>query len=305
MKPNWLRWLGRDFPPAYELAVRAQEKSRIVAGQLRPGRAADRPTGALDAAALGAELTALGVRPGDALMMHSSWDRARVLAPSPVALVSTVRELLGPDGTLCMPTYPELSATDPSAVFDLRKSPSRAGLITEIFRRTPGVSRSAHLRSVAAAGPLGAELLREHHLSPYPSGTLSPYAKLAEVGGKVLCVGVGAEYNSMFHCAEDILEEDFPAPVYENGLFVTRIRREDGTVIEVPAYERGTRWHYCADAARMLPYLEDVLARRFIGDVELSVVAADKFLERLLMLARLGIHMYGFRFPSPAKVLNR
>jgi len=158
---------------------------------------------------------------------------------------------------------------------------------------------------VAAAGPLRAELLGEHHLSPYPSGTSSPYAKLAKVRGKVLCLGVGAEYNTMFHCAEDILRDDFPVSVYEDGLLAIQVRREDGTITAVPAYERASRWHYCADAARMLPYLEDLLARRTIRGVEVSLVAADQFLERLLMLARRGIHMYGFQFPSPSRVVNR
>ena len=163
---------------------------------------------------------------GDALLVHSSWDAARALAPSPPELITAIRQLLGDEGTLCMPTFPRMSAADPDALFDVRRSPSGAGLVTEVFRRTPGVTRSLQMRSVSAIGPLASDLLSEHHLSPYPSGELSPHVKIAAKGGKVLCLGVGPNTNTLFHCPEDLLKEDFPAPVYENGQLAIRVKQK-------------------------------------------------------------------------------
>jgi hypothetical protein len=160
------------------------------------------------------------------------------------------------------------------------------------------------MRSVSAIGPLASDLLREHHLSPYPSGELSPHVKLAAKGGKILCLGVGPNTNTLFHCPEDLLKEDFPAPVYENGQLAIRVKREDGTAISVATFERTARWHNCADPARLLPYFDGLIEERTIAGVDASLVPASAFLERVLFLARRGIHMYGFRFPSPARVLR-
>ena len=53
-----------------------------------------------------------------------------------------------------------------------------------------------------------------------------------------------------------------------------------------------------------VPYFEDLMKRRDINGVEVSLVAAEQFLGRLLFIARKGIHMYGFSFPPPRKVLT-
>jgi len=296
-----MRLLGREAPRGYEFAARAREKLRIVVTDRLPRPQPNVRQPALDASALQEALADLGVEPGDTLMVASSWEHASAVAASPVALVQTLLGLLGPEGTLCMPAYPVLL---PGAAFDLRRTPSRAGLVTEIFRRMPGVRRSAQLSSVAAVGPRADELLGQHHLSPYASGPLSPHAKIAETGGKVLCLGVGAEYNTLLHCAEDFLQKDFPAPVYEDGLRDIEVVHDDGTRSQVQAYQRAARWQYCADGVRLMKYFEDLLSRRSIASKEASLVAADAFLERVLLLAERGIHMYGFRFPPVTRTLS-
>ena len=116
-------------------------------------------------------------------MVHSAWERAGPLAASPAALIAALQEAVGPSGTLCMPAYPRLRPTEP-IVFDLRRTPSNAGLVSEVFRRMPGALRSRQLRTVASLGPLAEELTGEHHHSPYASGKTSPYAKLADVHGR-------------------------------------------------------------------------------------------------------------------------
>lgn len=304
-KPNWLRRLARDWPAGFQLVMRVREKSRIVAGDVLPAKARQRATPAhLNRGALLDALSALGVESGDTLMVHSAWENAAALAPTPAELVGALQETIDESGTLCMPAYPRLSRGEPSR-FDVRRTPSTSGLLSEVFRRTPGALRSAQLRSVAAVGPRAAELTAEHHLSPYASGRQSPYAKLAAVGGKVLCLGVGPEFNTMFHCGEDTLESEFPVHVYEDGLSQVQVVGEDGTEMTVATYVRSERWTNCCDAVRLFPYLRDVFQQGEINGVAACLIPADAFLERLVALARSGIHMYGFRFPPPRRVAGR
>jgi aminoglycoside N3'-acetyltransferase len=247
-------------------------------------------------------LVELGLRRGDTLMVHSAWTNLSGLASSPAALIQALRNLVGPQGTLCMPAH-AARGWPRTGVFDIRRTPSGTGLVTEVFRRTEGVRRSYHLNSVAAVGAVAPFLLDEHHQSPYAAGPLSPYARLAEVGGWVACLGVGPESNTMFHCGEDVLQEEFPVRVYGPAPRILRVCTEAGRTLDVPMWYRDERWTYCCDPVRLLPYFPDLILHRVLGSVDLFAMPSRAFLERLLFLAGKGIHMYGFRFPTPAAVL--
>jgi aminoglycoside 3-N-acetyltransferase len=306
-KPTLIRLLGRDFPALYELQLRAREKAAIIARRHRgavvhtPPRQAQRAKAVPLAEGVFAKaLAELGVEAGDNLTIHSSWDGCGRLAASPVAVIRELRVAVGGAGTLCMPASPRGGVFRENA-FDVRRSPSESGLLSEVFRRLPDTRRSLQQRSVAAQGPMAAELTREHHLSPFASGLESPYGKLATLGGKVLFLGVGAETNTMFHCGEDILREQFPVQVYPSEPRTFRALDADGSAHVVSTYVRAARWTYCCDAVRMLPYFADLITSRSLDGVQLSLIDAGAFLERLLALARIRVHMYGFRFPSPSR----
>jgi len=75
-------------------------------------------------------------------------------------------------------------------VFDARLTVSRMGLITEVFRRAPGVVRSVHpTHSVAVWGSRADAIVAGHELADTPCGRLTPYAKLLDYDGKILLAG--------------------------------------------------------------------------------------------------------------------
>jgi aminoglycoside 3-N-acetyltransferase len=278
--------------------LRVKEKTRLVVADLRGTRRTAPRRDGPPLPELRELLASRGIGRGDCLMVHSSWDALSGGISSPTELISCLRELVGSQGTLCMPAYHRFRPGQ-EPVFDLKRTPSAAGLVTEVVRRLPGARRSAQQRSVAAHGPAAEELVREHHLSPYPSGPVSPHAKLAELRGKVLCLGVGPEFNTMFHCGEDILGPQFPVSVYEEGESELRVRTEAGEELAVRNLVRSDRWTQVGDAVRLLPYLDRAVQSRTLAALEVHLTQAAPFLEQLLALARQGIHMYGFRFPSP------
>ena len=113
------------------------------------------------------QLIALGVRRGGTLLVHTSF-RA-VATGTPAGLIATLREVLGPDGTLVMPT---MTAGD--EVFDPASTPTiDMGIVAETFWRQPGVIRSTHPGgSFAAIGPNAAAICAPQPLSP-PHGVES------------------------------------------------------------------------------------------------------------------------------------
>ncbi len=106
----------------------------------------------------------------------------------PADIIEMMLDLVGPKGTLVMPTFP--LNPDPARELRIDSAPSSTGLVSEMFRRMPGVERSIHLySSVTALGPDAAYLTSGHHLGKYPWGETSPYGRLLELKG--LMVGLG------------------------------------------------------------------------------------------------------------------
>jgi aminoglycoside 3-N-acetyltransferase len=99
-----------------------------------------------------------GVRRGDVLMLHSDAIVLAQLPPMTVeqrfdVLFDALDEVLGPNGTLVLPTFTySFTKGEP---FDPATTPSTVGLLTEAFRTRPGVRRSRDpIFSMAARGRL-------------------------------------------------------------------------------------------------------------------------------------------------------
>ena len=180
-------------------------------------------------------LLQLGVLPGDVLMVHSAFDRFLGFHGGPVDVIRALQQVVGPDGTLMMPTIPfqgsaiEYALGEP--VFDARQTVSRMGLITEVFRRAPGVVRSVHpTHSVAVWGSKADAIIAGHELADTPCGRLTPYAKLLDYDAKILLAGVPASTMTFCYFVAEELESRLPVPVLTQERYPMRWKDRDGTV---------------------------------------------------------------------------
>jgi aminoglycoside 3-N-acetyltransferase len=193
-------------------------------------------------ASLVRDLSSLGVREGMTLLVHSSLSRLGWVSGGAAAVILALVEAIGPNGTLVMPTHsgdmsdpkmwrnppvpkawwPVIYESMPAYRPDL--TPTRGmGMISETFRGLAGVLRSNHPQvSFAAYGPNAAQITNGHSLS-HGMGEESPLARLYDLDGWVLLLGVGHENNTSLHLAETRAE--FPgkkmvkngAPILEDG----------------------------------------------------------------------------------------
>jgi aminoglycoside 3-N-acetyltransferase len=159
---------------------------------------------------------------GDVVFIHSSLDGLK-LDFSWLRIMQLLRNAVGKEGTLLFPTYPKPSSLQflrEGHVFDVRRTPSFMGALTEIARRTPGAVRSLHpTKSVCALGPAAEMLCAAHHGSPYPYDSNSPYFKFLDLKAKAIGLGITTARMSFVHTVDDYFKQAFPVRVYDPELF--------------------------------------------------------------------------------------
>ncbi|MBL8673569.1 MAG: AAC(3) family N-acetyltransferase [Rhodospirillales bacterium] len=170
---------------------------------------------------LARDLAALGVAPGDVLLVHCALSSLGWVVGGAPAVVAAVTRAVGPDGTIAMPTQsghltdpaewqappvprewlPVIRANMPA--FDPATTPTRRmGVVAENFRTHPGALRSRHPHvSFAARGPRAAEITAGHGYDD-GMGENSPLARLYDLDASVLLLGVGHARNTSLHLAE-------------------------------------------------------------------------------------------------------
>jgi aminoglycoside 3-N-acetyltransferase len=190
---------------------------------------------------LTADLRALGVAPGDLIMVHSSLKSLGFVAGGVQAVVEALLAAVGSEGTIIVPTH-TTDNTDPAGWrnppvpepwwpvirsapgFDPLRTPGRRmGVISEVVRAWPGAIRSGHPHvSCAAIGPQAAEVTAGHDLAE-SHGEQSPIGAVYRLGGKVLLLGCGHDSNTSLHLAE---RRQASPPMAETG---AAILDADGT----------------------------------------------------------------------------
>jgi aminoglycoside 3-N-acetyltransferase-4 len=166
----------------------------------------------------------LGIMPGDVLLVHTSFRAVGPLENGPLGLIAALREALGPEGTLVMPSW---SGNDDEP-FDPKTSPASPdlGATADLFWRLPGVRRSDHLQAFAASGPVAEAILADPLPLP-PHIPESPVGRVHDHDGKVLLLGVGHDANTTVHLAELIANVPYRTPSYCTVIEDGRRRRID------------------------------------------------------------------------------
>jgi aminoglycoside 3-N-acetyltransferase len=180
-----------------------------------------------------AALRRVGIRQNDVVLVHCSFDGLKGFKGSASDVITALQTVVGDGGTILMPNQPFLgsaiSYVNSGRAFDVRRTPSQMGLVSEIFRRSPGVLRSVHpTHPVAAWGAGARELIADHHAATTPCGKGTPYTRFAERNGKILFLGTNFEVMTYFHCLEEELEPFMPKSPFTQETFEIRSKNEQG-----------------------------------------------------------------------------
>lgn len=194
-----------------------------------------------DARQLKTALRRMGVSESDTLLVHSNFEPHSGFRGTPQDLVNALAELVGDKGNLLMVSIPFRGSSYDhlmlNKVFDVRKTLSMMGLVTEIFRRKKGTLRSLHpTHPVLAYGKDAAGLVEGHEKCLYPCGPGSPFDKFRAARGKILFFDVGFGSITFFHYVEHLLQAQAPRPVYDERLFEATVVDAMGEKVTVRTY---------------------------------------------------------------------
>ena len=166
-------------------------------------------------------LKTLGLAAGDVVIVHCALSSMGEVKGGPDTLIDALLETVGDQGTVVMPTF---SSERP---FNKERSPTFLGQVPEAFRTRKSSLRSLHpLVPVSAIGRDADYIVEGHEKCMAPQGNGSPYAKINELNGKILLLGVDLDRCTSLHIVEILANA--PYLLNEAGEYLD----ENGTIVE-------------------------------------------------------------------------
>ena len=174
---------------------------------------------------------ALGLAPASVLFVHSALSSMGHVEGGAAAVVDAFLDVLGPAGTLVVPTFTFAHGRRGGPVFDPARDPSEMGLITEETRTRQDAQRSCHLlHSVAALGSRAGEITALHGPSAWAAD--GPFWKLHELDAQILLLGVPYLRCTYFHLLEQLVQVR-----YRRWSEVeAHVRTQDGSLRPLPTF---------------------------------------------------------------------
>jgi aminoglycoside 3-N-acetyltransferase len=248
-------------------------------------------------------LSAGGLGPGDTVFFQASMARFGHIQGGGEAVIEALEGVLARDGVVAMPSFPfktgmaEYLSSDP--VFDIRRTPSAMGTISERFRVLPGTRRSLHpTHPVCARGPGAAELVVGHESASTPFGEGTPFVNLVRRGAHQVWFGTDVHAFTIYHAFECMLGARFPIKVFLDEPVRARCIDAEGrervveTLVHDPTVARRRIRSDSRQVVRQRLLDSGVMRSVRLGAGEILVASMPEMFELLEGLLRDGLTIY-------------
>ena len=224
------------------------------------------------------DLQMLGVKEGDAVLVHSSM-KALGTRFTPEEVIAALQESVGESDTLLMPALTYENVTPENPVFDSELTQPCIGLLPETFWRMPDVVRSVNpTHSVCAWGNLAHTLTVGHRMDNTAVGVHSPFMLLPCYKGKLLFIGDVLNACTFMHGVEEIVKPPYIRPAAERCYIVNGESRK---------YVMGDAFGWGSEFQRIGEILEEPDIRRGkIGEANAFLIDARALLAAALLKMR-------------------
>jgi aminoglycoside 3-N-acetyltransferase len=216
-------------------------------------------------------LKRLGIKKGDHLLVHTALGSFGKVAGGAETVIEALLEMVGAEGTVMMPTFGL-----PGETFDVKKSETTLGAVPQAFWKRKSAVRSRHPRAaVAVIGEKAKWLVAGHESEVLAHGENTPYVRLAEIGGKILLLGVDQDRSTMLHVAEVLTRQPY-------------LRTWDGAYVDGSGKVQKKSWPFFPgphrDFIALQNWLESLwlVKKTLIGSCVAQVMPAAELLDALL-----------------------
>jgi len=241
----------------------------------------------------------LGIERGDTILVHSSFNFFNGFQGNPQDVIYCLINLLGENGNLLMVSLPYESSSyeylRKGPVFDVRSTPSKMGILSEIFRRKEGVFRSLHpTHPLLAFGKDAAWIVEGHHKCLYPCGKDTPFDKFRSRNGKVLFFDVPFGTFTFIHYIEDEIKDMLPFQLYRNEPMTARVLGYNGDEFIVKTFTFGDFAVKNRNPSILENFLlkEKMLKKTKIGKTKLMLVGAEDAVQCARKMVEEKVYFY-------------
>lgn len=204
------------------------------------------------------------------------------------------------DGLLVLPTHTWSYINADNPRYSVEDSPSCVGILTELFRKRPGVIRSLHpTHSVAALGREAAEYVEGAECYDTPCHRESPWGKLLDRKATILLVGVDLKRNTFIHGIEEWV--DIPGRLTDGHEPLVTVL-PDGREIPVPSRRHcGLRWSLHFWKVEGVLERAGAIRRSQLGDALMWVCDTVRMTEVLSDMLKENPHLFSDNEPLPGE----
>ena len=212
-------------------------------------------------------LTALGIKPGMKLMVHSSLKSFGEVENGADTVLDALFEIVTEEGTIMMPSFNHGKPYNEGDIYDPLTTPTVNGLIPETFRKRKGVSRSINPTHPFAAWGKNHEYYLEDHQKTDAFGIDSPLHRLMKDDGYCLLLGVGYLANTFHHCVETC--ENVPCLCARGEEYPVRL--PDGQIVTAHTWAWRNEDCHITDTAEYGKHMAPIEKKIKIGNAEVTL----------------------------------
>jgi acyl-coenzyme A synthetase/AMP-(fatty) acid ligase/aminoglycoside N3'-acetyltransferase/acyl carrier protein len=245
------------------------------------------------------KLREIGLAEADTVYMHSAFNAFNGFLGGPQQIIDCILNVIGESGNLLMVSMAYTGSTEDylKAVkaFDVIKTESSMGIITEIFRRKKHVIRSLNpAHPILALGSDAKWIVSDHDKTMYSCGKGSPFQKMLERNAKAFFFDVPFRTTTFFHYLEDKFRYCSPVQLYYDKPLESTVIDSNGNEITVKTYVFSKE----ARENRNVHILERELKKRKlsnfhrIGNTKLIVANLTDVVSCAQELVNSGMHFY-------------
>ena len=249
---------------------------------------------------LKAQLAQMGIKPSDNVLIHTSFKAVGQVEGGPEGFIDAFCEYLT-EGLFLVPTHTWSNVTRKQPDYDVKTTVPCIGLIPRTAAFRPDGVRSLHpTHSVWVHGKGAEEFIAGEELAESPAPVGFCWNRLAEIGTKILLIGVTNTNNTFIHAVDEIA--DLPDRLAPEPWEVTVIDG-NGNRITHPFRNHGRTGsdNFC----NFEEPLVGLGAQTFgtLGDAQVRVVDAVKCRDVILSIyAKTDEHLCLVRRPIPEEL---